>query len=193
MHVAGEDDVQGINKCIRRRWKLQRWYIGRRLCEVNAVADECFLLRGRVATTAKADLFPAAPAQGNQHLGRLRCLADVRSLSPNPVVVRTSIQRHLRVLRGDVSQTIPARENKTVLIADAGTRWSCRLRRRITGGACSLRGPAALHRHAAGMQKPAPLIVLRVLDTAGMQLLWWNERPALRITLHVQPFMDLLW
>ena len=36
------------------------------------------------------------------------------------------------------------------------------------------------------MQEPAPLSVGRVLHTAGVQLLLRNERPALRVALHVQ-------
>ena len=36
------------------------------------------------------------------------------------------------------------------------------------------------------MQEPAPLSIGRVLHTAGVQLLQRNERPALRVALHVQ-------
>jgi hypothetical protein len=108
----------------------------------------------------------------------------------SPIIVDAGIDGNLRFLGRDVARALPASEVNTFLIADASTWWS---------GVCGLATTSSraivvsLHKDATSMQEPVPLTIGWMLDAAGMQLHWRDERPSLRVALHVQEPRHDFW
>ena len=100
-------------------------------CAKNGVPCECLLLHSGVAVSAQADLLRTKSAQGCQHLGRLRCFADMLALAPNPIIIGACVDWHLGLFRSNVNEAIPTCEDTTVLVTNADARWTgvCRLLR----------------------------------------------------------------
>jgi len=113
VQTPSEDDVQGVDKSVWGRRQLHGWYVHGRLREEDGVARQGLLLDGRVVVSAQAHLLHAQSAQGCEHLGGPRCVADVQTFSANPIVVGTSVDGHLGLLGRDVDEAIPASPTTT--------------------------------------------------------------------------------
>ena len=131
VHRACENDVERFHKSIWCWRKFQGWHVGRRLCKKDGVPCERLFLHSGVAVSAQADLLRTKSAQGCQHLGRLRCFADMLALAPNPIIIGACVDWHLGLFRSNVNEAIPTCEDTTVLVTNADARWTgvCRLLR----------------------------------------------------------------
>ena len=107
--TASKNDIQRVNKGVRRRRQLQGRHVSRRLREEDRVACERLLLQRWVSLPAQSHLLPTASSQGCQHLGGLRGLANMPPLSAKPVVIGAGVYGHLRLLCTDIHQALPAR------------------------------------------------------------------------------------
>ena len=181
--AAGEDDVQRVNKGVRRRRQFQGRHVSRRLREEDRVPCERLFLQRRVSLPAQSHLLPAASSQGCQHLRGLGRLADMPPFSAEPVVIGAGVYRHLRILSADIHQALPARQDDAVLVPGSRARWPgvCRVCR------------SGKHGDASRVQEPAPFRMAGVLHAAGVQLLCRNQRPPLRVALDVQKEVHEFW
>ena len=117
----------------------------------------------------------------------------VCALSAKPIVVCTSVHRHLGCFGYNVHKTIPATPHMATLVPDASaTRFVvgrlsdaagliCRL-----SHAASLIMGAGLHRHATAVQQPSPLRMQRMLNAGGMQLCDRYEGPPRRVPIDAE-------
>ena len=117
--AAREDDIQGVQQGIVRRWQLHGRDVCGRLGKENRIATDALLLHVR-RSFAKSYLTMTASRQGAQHMRGCGCVSHILLLSANPIVIRQTIERLLfRILAAETTNTIPASPRDAVWISNA--------------------------------------------------------------------------
>ena len=112
-------------------------------------------------------------------MSRSTGIADEKLLAPDPIVIRNSIQRQLRVRATEVALAVSATPDRPRGIANAGARRAIRI-------FCKrLKSPAVgKHWYAATVQQPSPTRIVWMLNARSMEFLLRNQWPAFLVALH---------